>query len=172
MVPLGFTPWLRYPVVGDHDMMFHFLGPWKLIYERLIAEGRGHLAWPSVCAAAQTDVGTWKGDKTQERSIQAQLHRVGHNAGPINGIMDTVTIAALDAAGLTGVPMADALKRLCEMPNALPMKSEQGRTQGHIVLPGQQMTVMAYGGIRAVRTTQGAALTVDGPGRLVIDIGG
>jgi hypothetical protein len=171
MVPLGFTPWLRYPVSGeDGEFRYHFLGPWKIIYERLIAEGRGHLAWPSMCCAAQCDVGTWTGDKTLERSIQAQLHRVGFNAGPIDGVIGPTTTAALNAAGLIGVKLKDALDRLCERDDGIPVHST-GHSVGHLAIPGQRLSLSAFGGVRAIQTVQGAAITVDGPGRLVIDVG-
>ncbi len=28
-LPLGFTPWDRYPVASDTDRVFHYLGPWR-----------------------------------------------------------------------------------------------------------------------------------------------
>jgi len=66
-VPLGFTPWTRYPVCREDDevedsTIFHYYGEWAMVLDRLLAEGRGHLAWPSLCCAAQSDIGAWKGD--------------------------------------------------------------------------------------------------------------
>lgn len=171
-VPLRFTPWLRWPVSGPGDMVFYYLGPWHLVNERLLAEGRGHLAWPSVCAAAQVDVGTWKGDREQIRMVQAQLHRIGYNPGPVDGLLSPQTLAALEAAGLKNKPLGVALDCLLPMPNAIPEVSGGGkRAFGTLSIPGQRISVSSFGGIKASQNPQGALITVDGPGRLVVDVG-
>lgn len=169
-VPAGFVPWLRYPVAGQSDeIVFHYFGTWKSIYDRLIAEGRGHLAWPSVCAAAQCDVGAWKGDRTQERFLQAQLHRLGQNCGPVDGVIGPRTTEAIEALGLSKLPLPQLLDHLAKAsPPSLPAQSRQ---RGHVALPGRALVVQAFGGIKAIQTPQGATLTVDGPGRLVVDVG-
>lgn len=170
-VPLGLTPWCRYPVVGPDDDVFHFFGPWRILYDRLLAEGQGHLAWPSVCAAAQCDVGTWDKGQALERSLQAQLHRTGFNAGPIDGILGPRTTKALEQAGVSHLGLAQALVYLKKQPDAAPTVSERGRHVGHLALSGQRMSITAFGGVRAIAHTNGAMITVDGPGRLVVDIG-
>jgi hypothetical protein len=100
VVPLRFTPWDRNPVPSSTDHVFHFLGPWQTLYERLIASGRGEHAWVSTCIAAQCDVGAWKGDRELQRFVQAQLHRIGQNPGPLDGQIGARTVAAIHALGL------------------------------------------------------------------------
>lgn len=169
-VPGGFTPWLRYPIAGQtEEAIFHYFGPWKYVYDRLIAEGRGHLAWPSVCAAAQCDVGAWAGDRVQERFLQAQLHRLGQNCGPVDGVLGSRTTESLEALGLVRLGLPQLLEYVSKANPAAP--SAQSRQQGHVAMPGRQMTVNAFGGIKVVQTAHGATLTVDGPGRVVLDIG-
>jgi len=168
-VPLGFTPWLRYPVPGAGDEVFHFLGPWRTLYDFLCGQGRGELAWPSLCAAAQVDVGNWEGPKRVERFVQAQLHRLGHHCGPVNGEIDENTAKALRALGLHGQTfeeMAQALLTLEAAPT-----TPQERRQGHVHLPGSDVSVVSYGQVAAIQTRQGIALTVDGPGKVIINIG-
>ena len=168
-VPLGFTPWLRWPVSGIGDDRFFFLGPWKMVGDRLLAEGRGHLAWPSMCAAAQADAGVWKGDDAERRFVQAQLHRIGKNCGPVDGIVASRTLEAIEAAGLGG----DNFQKIAEALRTAepPAPSPATRNVGHVSLPGRKLVLSAFGGVKCVQNNQGAALTVDGPGRLVVDVG-
>jgi len=168
-VPLGVTPWDRYPIVGDINYIYHFLGPWQPLYDRLLAEGRGHLAWPSVCCAAQCDVGQWKGDKPDERFAQAQLHRVGRNCGPIDGIIGPRTAESIRSLGLERSSFAQVLAHLKERETPLP--SRQDRRVGHITVPGRQVAVTPTEGIKVTRTMHGASLVVDQPGRVIVDIG-
>lgn len=169
-VPLGFTPWLRYPIAGQTgDHIFHYFGDWRILYDRMMAEGRGHLCWPSLCAAAQCDVGAWKGPKADERFVQAQLHRLGRNCGPVDGIIGPRTADAIETLGLpnSGFPQVMEYLRTAE-PAPTPKTDRQ---VGHIAIPGRQLMVAAYGGIKSAMTDQGATLTIDGPGRVVVDIG-
>lgn len=168
VVPLGFTPWDRHPVVTLTSNVFHYLGPWHLVYDHLIGEGRGEAAWPSVCTAAQLDVGTWGGDKLTERFVQAQLHRIGLNPGPIDGQLRERTESTIRAAGLSGIELKDAAKQLGERKTPKPTLDQ--RSIGHVILPNKKFVIAAYGGVKSTRTPNGAALTVDGPGRVVIDI--
>lgn len=169
-VPLGFIPWLRYPLVGPDDHIFHYFGPWVTLYDRLLAEGRGHLAWPSVCAAAQGDVGVWKGDKAEERFIQAQLHRIGRNCGPIDGVIGDRTGEAIESLGLARASFPQVVEHLRAAES--PPLPDNVRKVGHVAIPGRQLSVTATGSIRVVKTQQGATLTIDGPGRVLVDVGG
>lgn len=169
-VPLGFTPWSRYPMPGRTDEVFHFLGPWQGLYDHLCGEGRGELAWPSVCAAAQVDVGRWQGDRWLERFVQAQLHRLGHHCGPVDGVVGPRTLAALRSIGLHSGTLEKAAQALCE--HETPEVSERQRKVGYIIAPGQDLAVNAFGRVQSTRTRNGAALTIDGPGRVVIDVQG
>lgn len=167
-VPLGFTPLSRYPLMGHGSNVFHFLGPWTPLYDRLLAEGRGHLAWPSVCCAAQVDIGVWQGDKEQARFIQAQLHRVGLNVGPVDGVVGARTTAAIETLGLQRPSLAAVAVSLQQAEPPAHPSSVRGK--GHVVIPGKDLSIVAYGGVTAVRTTHGASLDIRGPGRLIVDI--
>lgn len=169
MVPMGFTPHQRYPLAGEPKAnVFYFLGPWKVILDRLMSEGRGHLAWPSMCAAAQADVGVWKGDNPDQRFVQAQLHRLGKNVGAVDGMIAARTSEAMDSLGLSRSVFAKVQEFLR---TAEPTQSPSRiRTTGHVAVPGWNLSVAAFGGIKSVQNRQGATLTIDGPGRVVIDI--
>jgi len=169
-VPLGFTPWLRYPQVTAHDhRVLHFFGPWQRLFDSLISEGQGQLAWSSVCAAAQCDVGTWKGDKAEGRFIQAQLHRAGFPCGPVDGAVGPATVAAIRAAGLGAFSSQQLLERLKSLePPAAPPRPRQ---MGHLALPGRNLVIHTTGGVKATQTALGASLAIDGPGQLIIEVG-
>jgi len=168
-VPLGFTPWDRWPIGSDSDDLFVFSGPWKALKDRLMAEGRGHLAWPSFCTATELDVGTWSGDKKVARFVQAQLHRIGLNPGPIDGMVGPRTVSAMETLGLKRPSLETVAEYLgtAEAPKAPP----QMTGKGHIVIPGRKLVFSAMGQVNAVKTAQGAALTIQGPGRIIVDVG-
>lgn len=168
-VPCGLTPWLRFPVPGPYATVFHCMGPWQALVDRLLAEGRGHLAWPSACAAAQLDVGQWQGDKTETRLLQAQLHRVGLNCGAIDGVVGPRTQAAIMAVGLPSDPTARLEALFAAEPNQV-AASERGH--GLLSIPGRFLALTPSGGVVVERTPTGAALTVTGSGRLIVDVGG
>jgi hypothetical protein len=168
-VPLGFTPWNRYPVPGPEDDLFHFIGPWQPLFDHLCGEGRGELAWSSVCCAAQSDVGSWEGDRRVERFVQTQLHRLGLHCGPVDGIVGDRTTMALNALGVRGKTLDETAGVLSKF--ELPPKPKTERRFGHIILDGDDVAVFAYGGIAAQRTKQGVALAIDGPGKVILDIG-
>ena len=148
--------------------MFHFLGLWQGLYGVLLAEGRGHLAWPSVCCAAQVDVGAWSGDKEEVRFVQAQLHRLGRNCGPIDGVVGQRTAAAIESLALLRGSLTLVVEHLRV---AEPPPSTAGQTgRGHLLLSGCQMVVEGYGGIKAWPMQNGAGIEVSGPGRLVVDV--
>jgi hypothetical protein len=167
-VPLGFVPWNRYPMPGQADEAFHFIGPWQGLYDHLLGEGRGELAWPSVCCAAQVDIGRWQGDKPVERLVQAQLHRLGYHCGPVDGEIGPRTIEALRIIGLHSKSLDETASALMEYEP--PEVSEAQRATGHIIVPGRQLVVSTSGKVYSTKTRQGAALTIDGPGRLIVDV--
>jgi hypothetical protein len=171
-VPLGFTPHDRWPRPSATDHIFYFLGPWSAINDRLLAEGRGHLAWPSVCIAAQCDVGVWDGDKGTERFIQSQLHRIGKNVGPIDGVIGPRTQAAIASLGLDRPSLAQVEVHLkAALPPQRPTYQPKQAARGHISIPGHKVRVQAFGGVRATQNGEsGAALMADGNGRLVVEV--
>lgn len=169
LVPLGWTPWTRYPIAGTigHDV-FHYYGPWRPLYDSLLGEGLGEKAWPSLCAAAQLDVGRWGGDRQVERFVQAQLHRMGHSVGPVDGIIGPRTLACVAAAGIgSGMTLSDLADKLAKSTDAAPVKSS--RRRGFLSVDGPH-EVFGTGGISVVRNKQGAAITIDGPGRLLVEV--
>lgn len=170
VVPLGFMPWNRYPLVGNGDDVYHFFGPWRGLYDHLCSEGRGEAAWPSLACAAQVDVGTWEGDRSVERFVQAQLHRLGAHCGIVDGIIGERTQAAIQYLGVGGAPLKELAEHLRD--RAFESKDEETERQyGYVVIPGRKVVASAYGDIHTTRIPQGVALTVDGPGRVVLDVG-
>jgi len=136
----------------------------------LMSEGRGHLAWPSVCAATQMDVGTWAGDNPDQRFVQGQLHRIGKNIGAVDGIIGPRTVEAMESLGLNRAVFVKVQEflRTAEPPKSAPMI----RTTGHVAIPGWDLNIATFGGVKSVQTRQGATLTIDGPGRVIIDVDG
>lgn len=110
-VPLGFVPWNRYPSVGAGDEIFHFFGVFQGVYDSLCGEGLGDWAFPSVCAAALTDVGMWKGDREVEHFLMGQLHRLGAPCGPVNGVVSPRVLESLQVLGLRGILLQRLLLR-------------------------------------------------------------
>ncbi len=169
LLPLGFTPKNRYPVPGPDDDVYHFLGPWQGLLDHLCGEGLGGEAWPSLSCAAQVDAGVWEGDRPIERFVQAQLHRLGLHCGPVDGIVTERVSLALRALGVSGMTLEETAAELGRY--RVPPVDVTERRFGHIVVPGDDLTVVSYGKVLTTRTAQGVALTVDGPGRVILTIG-
>ena len=167
-IPLGFTPWRRYPLPGEGDEVFHFLGPWKMLYDHLIGVGRGEEAWPSVACAAQSDVGAWQGVHPMERFVQAQLHRIGINVGPVDGLIGDVTAEGVRRAGFHGQALDVVAEGLLKM--QLPEAPKSTSQIGHVVVPGKNLSIVCSGQVASTRTPTGATLGITGPGRIVVDI--
>jgi len=169
-VPVGFIPWSRYPLPGPGDDLFHFFGPWRGLYDSLCGEGRGDEAWTSLCAAAQLDVGRWGGDRETERFTQAQAHRLGMPCGPVDGVVGPRTLDALRALGVKGLTLTEAATHLAKL--EVPKRRPTERVIGQIVVPGGDIQAVAHGAVALTKTPQGYAMTVDGPGRVIVDLGG
>lgn len=167
-IPQGFTPWSRYPILAHDSLIFHYLGPWQALLDRLMSEGRGHLAWPSVCAAARVDVGAWTGENEEAVFIQAQLHRVGLNPGPVDGVIGTRTTKAMERLGLVRPSMVKAIEHLRNAQVAVSPQAKSGK--GFITIPGKRLAIGAFGGVSVVTTPTGASLDIRGPGRVIVDI--
>ncbi len=167
-LPLGFSPWARFPVVDSPGYQdFHFFGPWRNIQEHLVGEGRGELAWSSLCAAAQCEAGVWEGGAVEIRLVQGHLHRLGQNPGAVDGIMGPRTQEALRKIGLEGQSF-DAVRVF--LPDARVGDGKGHVTAGHLVLPGRMVEVSTFGFIKAQAHAHGAAILVDGPGRLIVEV--
>lgn len=171
-VPLGFVPYSRYPNPGPLDHVFHYFGPWTSLGASLNEEGRADVAYSSIACAAQLEVGSWRGDRTLERSVQSQLHRLGFPCGPIDGIVGDRTLVALRAAGCGGLSLVDALSSLegREAPERKPSLDEE--PVGYVNFPvGPCPVALPSGGVRASRIPTGYKVSVSGSGRLVLVFG-
>jgi len=164
-VPLGFTPWSRFPVPGTNQEDLFFLGPWQILIDRLCGEGRGHLAWMAVCKASQLDVG----GTNQELGafVQAQLHRVGGNPGNLDGIVGPRTKQALTVLGVSP-DLEEASGLLAEMDPPKVTPAESGPWRGHLIGHGLS-SISCHGQVAVTRTPTGATLTIEGPGRVIAD---
>lgn len=168
-VPLGLVPYTRYPLPGPHDEVFHYFGEWETMMDQLLGAGRGEAGWPAFCCAGQLDVGTWEGPRATERLVQAHLHRIGYNVGPIDGVLGNKTQGGLKAAGLHSLPLKEVAARIERMDPKVPQLFEK-TIQGRLELSDVDFSIHPYGQVRAVRTVQGADLHVSGPGRIVLDV--
>ena len=174
-VPLGFVPWLRFPVPDAHglDTVFHHPGEWAMLVDALHAEGQGEQAWPSLCAAAQVDAGTWGGDKPVERFVQAQLHRLGVSCGRVDGIVGGRTLAALKSLGLGGKALSEVAEKLGGMASHAGTgknpKRTRSRQQVHVIVPTPLKSEgFATGNLLSSRTPQGYTLNVSGSGQFTL----
>lgn len=170
-VPLGFVPWARYPVPGLHETVFHYLGPWAGTVDFLHGEGRGELAWPSACCAAQVAVGAWQGDRIVERSVQTHLHRIGVYCGPVDGEIGEVTLRSLRALGFGGLSLEAALEALSSMAESPVTRSSGEPVVGHFSIKGVRAEAFSSGEVQTTRTRTGFSVTVGGEGRLVLLFG-
>lgn len=172
-VPLGFTPWSRYPVPGTINESLYFLGPWQAVLDRLCAEGRGHLAWPAMCLAAALDTLDLEDEDeviSEEKYIQylqAQLHRVGMNPGNLDGVLGTRTKEALTVLGSPLDP-TQACSYLSQLESPSTIQYEEGPWRGQVSGHGL-VSIATHGQVAVTRTATGAALTIEGPGRVIAD---
>lgn len=168
-VPLGFTPFARYPLPGPHMSVFHFTGPWSILMDHMLGAGRGEAAWPGFCAAAQVDANCWEGNKSTERYVQAHLHRLGQNPGAIDGILGNNTLASLKAMGVAGQPLMEIAAQLGVMTPTQPQPAQKP-TEGRLDLGDADFSIASYGQVRALRKPDGAHISISGPGRIVVDV--
>ncbi len=168
-IPLGFHPWSRYPVPGLTQEVFHFLGDLAPIVDYFHSEGQGELAWPSLCAAAQVLAGTWEGERTLERKIQAHLHRLGVHCGPVDGEIGERTLGCLRALGFGGVLLVEVLPKIERLQ---PPKPNIPNTNGFFTISGTPVQGFSSGGVKLSKTASGFAVYVGGPGRAIFEFGG
>jgi hypothetical protein len=168
-IPLGFTPFARYPLPGPHMSVFHFMGTWAIVMDHMLGAGRGEAAWPGFCAAAQADADAWEESKQTERYVQAHLHRLGFNCGAIDGIVANNTLASMKALGVAGRPLMDVATELGTRGTPARRPSKQ-KVLGSIDLGDVDFSIASYGQIHTMRTPKGAQISVGGPGRIVVDV--
>lgn len=169
VVPLGFLPWDRYPIQSKTSKVFHYPGPWHPLMDCMLGMGRGEEAWPSFCAAAQADVGSWEGSQSTERFVQAQLHRLGHNCGPVDGLIGQRTETVLRGAGYYGEQLSKVSEALSKAQPAEKPTRVETRGGGHLVVPTDKFSIVSHGQVHTTKTSTGAALDIRGPGRVVVD---
>ncbi len=171
MVPLGFTPWDRVPLaVSSTAGVFTFLGPWQSVFDHMLYLGRGECAWPSVVCAAAVDAGTWKADRALERSVQAHLHRMGVNAGPVDGIVGVQTTAAMQELGLHGKTLQEVFEALRVREVSVNTDTEQ-RVGTLYIPPGVSSSIVTTGRVSATKGPTGARLLIQGMGQVVVSLG-
>lgn len=163
-VPLGFTPSSRYPIRGTRNEVLTFVGPWQGLLDRLCGEGRGHLAWSALVKASDLDLDA---SENLIEFIQAQLHRVGANPGNIDGILGERTKSALEALGVSS-DIEQAAAYLKDLKVQVLTSSEDGPWRGQVIGHGL-VSIASHGQVAVTRTPNGAALTIEGPGRVIAD---
>ena len=173
-MPLGFIPYHRYPLPGvQHCDTYIFYGPWQVLVDRLLAEGSGAWAWESLCRAAAVEVGEEPTEgKGLVRHCQAHLHRLGHNCGPIDGVVTEDVLVGLNAFGVGQLPLGQAAAILAAAPTPVAPISTGEVREGHLHLPGMQVTAAAFGSLAVARAGQGYTLYARGAGRVILDVQG
>lgn len=167
-IPLGFTPFIRYPMRMDGDDIYHYFGHWRAYYDGLCSRGMGGIAWREFITASLVETGQWSGTKRTERTVQANLAKLGLYFGPIDGMVNEETLSAIEAAGLSG-------KEITEVSTALEGREVQqekhrGRSTGYILFQDASVAVSGYGSVSYSKTATGYAVTASGKCRLLVDI--
>mgnify|MGYP006892406096 CR=1 FL=1 len=168
-VPLGFMPWDRYPVSSPTQSVLHYMGPWASLVDFLHGEGRGEAAWPSLCAAAQSDAGKWEGGRDTEISLQANLHRLGIHCGPVDGILGEKTVLAISSLGFQGKPVQEIVSEISVWENPTPNPGEA--SYGTFAMPGKKVNGFSSGGVRLIKTQSGFSVTAESPGKVTFVVG-
>lgn len=168
VIPAGFTPWDRYPIeVSPTKNTFHFLGPWQQMMDSLLGEGLGEYAWDSVTTASQIEAKVYSGDRKTEREVQCYLHYLGVPCGPISGVIDNRCITSLQALGIKGLPLDKCLEAISKMNQ--PTIKKEAQEYGHIVCP-RITQAQAYGDVLLTRNQRGYEISIQGSGRVILDI--
>lgn len=168
-IPCGFTPMDRFPNLNtDTAHVFHFYGHWQMLLDNHYKEGQGEFAFSSLVCACKCELGVWDGDRVLERTIQAQLHRIGYSVGVISGAITEHDQLAFRSLGLGDVSIDKILGRLLQIKR--PKNPPQETKTGYLVLPNIDHRVYAYGDIATTKTTNGVSILKRGLGRIVVDL--
>lgn len=171
MVPLGFTPWDRVPLaVSPTAGVFSFLGPWQSVFDHMLYLGRGECAWPSVVCAASVEAEVWEADRVLERSVQSQLHRLGVNAGPVDGLVGVKTTGAIQELGLTGQTLQE-VHAVLHVRKASVTEDAGQRVGTLYIPPGVSSSIVTTGRVSALKGPTGARLMIQGTGQIVVSLG-
>ena len=169
VIPMGVTPWCRYPVHSVESDIYHVYGPWQTMMDTLMGMGRGDAVWSSFKTATAIECGLYEGENAVGCEIQMLLHRLGYNPGPVDGLIGPTTTRAMAEAGVKERAEL-ALCRLRRMKpaqkNTPPAKKRKGYFSGDCSLKA----VQTFGGVRGTRTESGLVIETDSPGRLILDL--
>ena len=167
-IPCGFTPLDRFPnLPTETSAVFQYYGKWQVLLDNHLKEGQGEYAFDSLLVATACEIGAWKGDRGIERYIQAQLHRLGHSVGQLDGIIKDREQEAFRSMGLQGISLEDIAKRLYHTKKSITPRKEG---KGYVVLPNIPHQVYSYGEVNTNRTANGVSISARGTGRIVIDL--
>lgn len=168
-IPQGFTPWDRYPIDSSPTKnTFLYLGEWQRLFDSLLGEGQGEYAFPSVQTAARIEAGVYQGDRKVECTVQAYLHHLGIPCGPVNGQITDRCVRAIQALGMKAGSLEEMIPQLAKMTPPSGKLSDTD-SYGHIIC-SRISQVNAYGNVQTTRTPMGAEISIQGPGRIVLDI--
>lgn len=179
-IPLGFIPFNRYPTPGKGSTLFHYLGPWKRLFHNLVQSGYGNMAWVSVSRACALDAGNWDLEKNEpwnkdvrlrglEIFVQAQLHRLGYDVGPLNGIIDQVALNSIKALNLGNTPLQQTAINLANLRTPEEELPTNEPLEGVLHMDGIR-NVQTWGYVSHTLTPQGAYFTAKGPGKILVDV--
>ena len=104
--PLGWVPIISQPDPTRAEAWhLECRGPWGVVRDRL--------GYEQAALAATLDAGAWRGPGWEHMSLQAQLHRVGLDVGPIDGVVGPRTRQGIAALGRSAdEPLVDLLIHL------------------------------------------------------------
>lgn len=120
----GFTPIIAHPERSQSECWhFDHFGPLKEVYRLFAEAGRKNAAYRSAYALTAFTgcvlTGTFQGQGKMERLLQARLLLAGQFVGKPDGQIGKMTMAGLEAVGVTGVtratPASILLGRLDEL---------------------------------------------------------
>lgn len=93
--PLGWRPVIRAADEGKKEAWhFDFMGEWADTYDRIGYEQT------AICTVLDLGIGKGIFTRPWERWVQAQLHRLGHDVGDVDGYHGKTTKAGLEVAKL------------------------------------------------------------------------
>lgn len=168
-IPCGFTPLDRFPNLNTETWnVFQFYGHWQMLLDNHFKEGLGEFAFSSLVCACKCELGLWEGERTIERSLQSQLHRLGYSIGVVTGAITELDHRAFRSLGLGDLPLPKILERLLKIEK--PKRKDQDMKTGYLVLPDMDHRVYAYGDVATTKTTNGVSITKRGLGRIVVDL--
>ena len=96
------------------------------------------------------------------------LHRLGIHCGPIDGVIGARTLNALKTLGLARKSLSESVGIVSQWEN--PKQEPTSGNAGHIYLGGRNSTVFTAGQVHAINTGNGYTISIEGQGRIIIEI--